>query len=53
MQRMSRRQMRLLRETVAFSATRRPGSQAFLIAAYVALAAGIVLPAAKTFPPKV
>jgi hypothetical protein len=32
---------------------RRPGSQASLIAAYVALAAGIVLPAAKTFPPKV
>ena len=33
--------------------TRRPGSQAFQIAAYVALAAGIVLPAAKMFPPKV
>lgn len=53
MQRMSRRQIRLRRETVAISSDAAAGIAGFLIAAYVALAAGIVLPAARTFPPKV
>ena len=50
MQRISRRQIRLLRETVAFSSDAAAGIAGLLSAAYVALGADIVLPAAKTFP---